>query len=217
MPAYPRYGSVDRFAFSRRLPVTVRASANTYGHNGGSILIIGLRRFRFLLAGVLVSKKILVVVDPRADTQVAVERAAWLATQVSADLELFICDFDPHIDAGQSSTVWIEQPVREQLIARLQEKLDTLAAPLRDQGLKVSVDVAWDHPLHEGIVRKVRETQPWLVAKDTHHHGVLKRTILTNTDWHLIRDCPAPSVARETEPRARGPEGVCRGGSAARS
>src|SRR5262249_48954915 len=34
--------------------------------------------------------------------------------------------------------------------------------------------------------------QPWLVAKDTHHHNVLQRTLLSNTDWNLIRDCPAP-------------------------
>jgi universal stress protein E len=30
------------------------------------------------------------------------------------------------------------------------------------------------------------------VAKDTHHHNVLQRTLLTQTDWHLIRKCPAP-------------------------
>ena len=142
--------------------------------------------------GVLMDKRILVVVDPRSDAQTAVERAAWLAAKVSAGLELFICDFDPDIDAGRSSTIWIEQPVREHLIEKLREKLDALAAPLRARDLKVSIDVSWDHPLHDGIVRKVRDSQPWLVAKDTHHHGVLKRTILTNTDWHLIRDCPAP-------------------------
>jgi universal stress protein E len=156
--------------------------------------------------GVLVDKKILVVVDPRSDAQAAVERAAWLATCVSADLELFICDFDPYIDAGQSSTIWIEQPVREQLIAKLREKLETLAVPLRDRGLQVSIDVAWDHPLHEGIVRKARESQPWLVAKDTHHHGVLKRTILTNTDWHLIRDCPAPLLLVKPNPVPEDPK-----------
>ncbi len=151
-------------------------------------------------------KKILVIVDPRSDAQAAVERAAWLAECVSADLELFICDFDPHIDAGQSSTVWIEQPVRERLIEKLREKLETLAGPLRDRGLQVSVDVAWDHPLHEGIVRKVQTCQPWLVAKDTHHHGVLKRTILTNTDWHLIRDCPAPLLLVKPNPVSDNPK-----------
>ena len=87
----------------------------------------------------------------------------------------------------------------DHLVGILKQKLEDLAAPLRDDGLSVSCDVAWDHPLDEGIVRKVIESNPWLVAKDTHHHNVLKRTILSNTDWHLIRECPAPLYLAKPE------------------
>jgi len=139
-------------------------------------------------------KTILVVVDPTASAHPVVDRAAWLAEANSAALELFICDYDADIDAGQTSAVWVKQTenARDHLVGLLKQKLEDLAAPLRAKGLKVSCDVAWDHPLDEGIVRKVVKSKPWLVAKDTHHHNVLKRTILSNTDWHLIRECPAP-------------------------
>lgn len=147
-------------------------------------------------------KKILVVVDPTSAEQPAVERAAWMAEQLSARLELFICDFDPEIDAGSSSTVWIDQPVRENMLSRLKEKLESLAVPLRERGLDVAIDVAWNHPLVEGIVSKVEDCQPWLVAKDTHYHNVLKRTILSNTDWHLIRTCPVPLLLVKPQPMA---------------
>jgi universal stress protein E len=140
----------------------------------------------------MADKNILVVVDPRADAHPVVDHAAWLAEQCSASLELFICDYDPDIDAGNVSTVWISQPARETLMGILKKKLEALAEPLTKRGLKVGIDVAWDHPLDEGIVRKVVASKPWLVAKDTHHHNVLKRTLLSNTDWHLIRQCPAP-------------------------
>jgi len=140
----------------------------------------------------MAEKTILVVVDPTVEEQPAVARAALVAEKASADLELFICDYDPEIEAGVVSTVWIDQPAKENLMAILRQKLEELAAPLRKKGLNVSVDVAWDHPLDEGIVRKIAATEPWLVFKDTHHHNVLKRTVLSNTDWHLIRQCPAP-------------------------
>ena len=94
----------------------------------------------------MTDRKILVVVDPRSNEQPAAERAAWLATRVSASLELFICDYDLDIDAGRSATVWINQPVRENLLRILREKLEAIAAPLRERGLEVAVDVAWDHP-----------------------------------------------------------------------
>ncbi len=150
----------------------------------------------------MTDRKILVVVDPRSEEQPAAERAAWLAEHLSASLDLFICDFDPDIDAGRGATVWIKEPVRENLLAILRKKLEAIAAPLRERGLEVAVDLAWDHPLHDGIVRKVEASQPWLVAKDTHHHSALKRTVLTNTDWHLIRHCPAPLLLVKPNPVA---------------
>ena len=90
----------------------------------------------------MTDRKILIVVDPRSNEQPAAERAAWLAERLSASLELFICDYDPDIDAGRSATVWIDQPVRENLLRILREKLEAIAATLRERGLEVAVDVA---------------------------------------------------------------------------
>lgn len=136
---------------------------------------------------------ILVVVDPTvSDDQPVIERAADLAKRFAASLELFICDFDPDIDAGRYSTVWIEQPAKDHLLGIHRKRLEDMAGKLRQRGLDVSVDVVWDHPVGEAIVRKAAKSQPWLVAKDTHYHNVLKRTVLSNTDWSLIRGCPAP-------------------------
>lgn len=154
----------------------------------------------------MAKKKILVVLDPTSHEQPAVERAAWLAEKLSASLELFICDYDPDIDAGRSSTVWLDQPVRENLLSILHDRLEKAAEPLRKRGIDVAVDVAWDHPLEEGIVRKTAACNPWLVAKDTHHHNLLKRTILSNTDWHLIRECPVPLLLVKPNPIANYPK-----------
>jgi universal stress protein E len=137
---------------------------------------------------------ILVVIDPTAGThQPALERAAWLAKRASARLELFACDYDPDLEPRRAPTVWTPAAdARDRFLARLKSRLEDLAAPLRKQGLTVSVDAVWDHPFELAIVKKAAAHDYWLVAKDTHHHNVLQRTLLTNVDWHLIRDCPAP-------------------------
>lgn len=145
-------------------------------------------------------RKILVVVDPTTDKQPAVERAAALAQQLDADLELFICHYDADIEAGRFATVWIQHPAKHELIELLEAKLEDLAAPLRARGLDVATGVEWDHPLDEGIVRRINASAPWLVVKDTHHHNVLKRTILSNTDWSLIRRCPTPLLLVKPDP-----------------
>jgi universal stress protein E len=151
-------------------------------------------------------KTILVVVDPLTeDEQPVLGRAAWLAEKTGSALELFTCDYDAAIDSGRIATVRIPEPgAREQLLLRHRRRLETFATPLRGRGLTVTVDVAWDYPLDEAVVKQVAAKRPWLVAKDTHHHNVLQRTLLSNVDWNLIRDCPAPLLlvkAREIAER----------------
>jgi universal stress protein E len=140
------------------------------------------------------SKRILVVVDPRTDEdQPVLHRAAWLAKRTGSELELFACDYDADIDAGRIASVWIpELGTREHLLQRHHRHLEIFATALRGQGLKVTVDVAWDWPPAEAIVRRAAADRPWLVAKDTPHHNLMQRTVLTNGDWQLIRECPVP-------------------------
>jgi universal stress protein E len=71
---------------------------------------------------------------------------------------------------------------------------------MESRGVAFSVDARWDHPLEEGIGRKVLEVKPYLVVKDTHYHSAIKRSIFSNTDWNLIRNCPAPLLL--VKPRA---------------
>jgi universal stress protein E len=69
----------------------------------------------------------------------------------------------------------------------------------------VTVDVRWDYPLHDAIVRKVLDCNADLVVKDTHYHSVLKRSIFSNTDWSLIRNCPSTLLLVKPRPPGQKP------------
>jgi universal stress protein E len=144
--------------------------------------------------------RILAVVDPTARVQPAVDKAARLARSSGAVLELFVCDFDPALDVRAFADTERLRALREVFVAELDLFLANLARDLRADGLKVDTHVRWDNPLHRGIVRRVRETSPDLVVKDTHYHSALRRTLLTNTDWNLVRSCPAPLLLVKGEP-----------------
>jgi universal stress protein E len=137
---------------------------------------------------------ILVVIDLAAGArQPALERAAWLAKQAGARLELFACDYDPDLGGGRTAAVrGGDSAPRDRLLARRREQLEELAAPLRKNGVTVSVDVVWDHPFEVAIIKKASANDYWLVAKNTQHHNLIQRTLLTNVDWHLVRRCAAP-------------------------
>jgi universal stress protein E len=146
------------------------------------------------------AKTILSVIDPTASEHPALARAAWLAKALGATLELFICDYDQYLAGGRLFDSKSLEKARQSLLKNHQARLEKLARPLIEQGLSVTVDTRWAKPLDKGIVRKVMDSQPVLVVKDTHYHDVLKRTLLSNTDWSLIRSCPAPLLL--VKPRA---------------
>src|SRR5512135_1857911 len=136
--------------------------------------------------------RILAVVDPTVEVQVGVAKAARLARCAGAALELFACDFDPALASQRFFDDDALRRLRDDFIEERAEYLEDLADELRAGGLEVTTHVHWDNPLYEGILRRIEEFTPDLVVKDTHYHSVVRRTLLTNTDWQLIRRLPVP-------------------------
>lgn len=137
-------------------------------------------------------KRIMAVVDPTAYTQHAVTRAVAIARSCGAALELFICDFDPALSGRRFTDSDTLASKRREFVVDRSDYLEDLADELRESGINVECHVRWDNPVYRGILARIAEAQPDLVVKDTHHHSLLHRTLLTNTDWHLIRACPVP-------------------------
>lgn len=138
------------------------------------------------------TERILAVLDPTTDRQPALERAAWLARRSGALLELFVCDYDQYLAGERIFDSESLARARHALIEKHLGNLREHARRLAKQHVDTVVDARWDHPLHEGIARKVRDSKPDLVFKDTHYHATLSRSVFSNTDWGLIRCCPAP-------------------------
>lgn len=140
------------------------------------------------------NSRILVVVDPtRDDEQACVSRGAWLAKKLDVGLDLLICDYEQMMSGGNR---FFDTPalgeLREHIIHSNRERLDKIAKPLVADGLDVVVSSVWDAPLDEGIIRHVMRTEPKIVVKETHYHTKLKRALMHNTDWNLVRWCPEP-------------------------
>ena len=137
-------------------------------------------------------KKILAVLDPTVEEQPALQRAAWLAKQTGAELELLICYYNEYLSGDRLFDSPSLEKARSEVIANHEQHLESFAEPLRKDGIVVRTTAIWDHPLYEGIVRHAIESHADVVFKDTHHHSVAARALLTNTDWNLIRTCPMP-------------------------
>jgi universal stress protein E len=133
---------------------------------------------------------ILVIANPLIREQPAIAKAAKLARWFGAEIELLICD------TRNLRQVHTEGELPALSNAFLSDNLEALieefAVPLRDAGIGVATHIIGGDPLHEAVVSWMRNSPADLVVKDTHHHSFAKRALGLNTDWHLIRTCPAP-------------------------
>ena len=136
--------------------------------------------------------RIMCVIDPTTAEQPALGRAAWLARNIGAELELFVCYYNEYLSGDRFFDSPSLEKARREVIGGHEKHLEELAEPFRRAGLIVRTKAIWDHPLYEGVVRHASAVHADVVFKDTHHHSAVTRALLTNTDWNLIRTCPVP-------------------------
>ena len=146
---------------------------------------------------------ILVIVDPTAAEHPAIDKAARIAKKFGARLELFACETKQ--SRAMRYAAHLAKGGDVDFITHVRAILERLAKPLRDRDLDVCIEVGTGDPLHEQLIERTRNTSADLVVKDTHHHSLLKRTFVTNTDWHLIRGCPVPLLLTKSRPWAAAP------------
>jgi universal stress protein E len=136
--------------------------------------------------------KILSVVDPTTVDQPALQRASWLAESTGAEIELLVCYYNEYLSGDRLFDSPSLEKARKEVIDSQVKHLEAIAEPLRQAGIVIKSTAIWDHPLYEGVVRHAVNSGADIVFKDTHHHSVMDRALLTNTDWNLIRTCPLP-------------------------
>lgn len=133
---------------------------------------------------------ILVIVDPTAESHPCMEKAARLALQCGARVELFACETTE--SRMTRYVAHVARGARAPFIVSVEALLEPHANMLRARGLDVCTSTAFGDPLHAELLERVQRTCADLVVKDTHHHSLARRTFITNTDWQLIRGCPVP-------------------------
>jgi universal stress protein E len=151
-------------------------------------------------------RNILVIVDPTASEHPAVARGGLLAQAFDARLELFACETKASREARLAAHA--RKHAKEPFVVDLKAMLESLAAPLRAEGVDVATDTECGDPLHAALLERMKRSSAGLVIKDTHHHTLAQRTFLTNTDWQLIRGCPVPLLLVKPGPWASSPKVV---------
>ena len=135
---------------------------------------------------------VLVVMDPADGEGFALSRGRRLAVALGSPLELFACEFDQAMEGSHFRITERLEAARTARVEARQAWLESVAEPLRAEGLEVRTEAVYANPRHEAVARRALETGAAFVVMRTHFHEWLARATLSAADWQLIRVCPAP-------------------------
>ena len=137
--------------------------------------------------------KILVVYDPTTEAQPALERAAIIAGNEGSEVHLYSCVYSDTVPAGQDSAD------EAQAVAAPQAIIEAAAAPLVEQGIKVSTEVEWAKDWYLAVVKAAERNGSGAVLKSSHKHSKGERVLKKSSDWTLIRECASPVLLVKSE------------------
>ena len=136
-------------------------------------------------------KKILAVIDPSKEEQIALNRSFELARKSGGQITAFLSIYD----FSYEMTTMLSREERDAMRdAVINDRKEWIASLIDKQDANINVDtlVVWHNRPFESIVETVLDQEYDIVIKGTHQHDTLKSVIFTPTDWHLIRKCPVP-------------------------
>lgn len=137
-------------------------------------------------------QKILVVVDPTTENQVALARAIALASKNNAHVTVFLSIFDFSYEMTSILSSQEREAMRQGVIDQRVAWIQDLLTAYKHLSLSIDTEVIWHNRPFESIINHAIAGNYDLIIKGTHAHDKLKAVIFTPTDWHLMRKAPMP-------------------------
>lgn len=141
-------------------------------------------------------KRVLVVLSPDLVSPEApkesklVTKAIALAKATGCELEFFHVTEDESLNAGFFADDDEVLRERRKRVDEATTLMAELVLRLNTEGVTIKHDTRWDSPRTDAILRKINQSQPDLVMKQSREHGYVMG-LSSNTDWDLIRQSPA--------------------------
>lgn len=130
--------------------------------------------------------KILIVAD-QGESCIATSRGLELAAKLGHSAEIVAFAYAPldRLSGSKADAAALKQALLDKRRSEMQDRIDRFAAA--DQ--KVALKVVWLKSIYPWIIKRASNVAFDAVIKTSHGSGSMT---YTSTDWHLLRECPAP-------------------------
>lgn len=137
----------------------------------------------------MAGNKLLVVIDPLTDDQLALGRAVKLALEIDASLHLFCCTY---LSEEELLEFGSRKDAKHAQVHETKAWLHELAEPIKRQGLDVSCEVVWNQKWEMMVAQAAGRFGATLIVKSSFHHSAMSRKFKPTSDFYLMRTAPCP-------------------------
>lgn len=131
--------------------------------------------------------RILVVIDPLTDDQLALERAIPLALHMKASLHLFCCTYLEDDDLGEFHS---RKDAKHTQMSSTRAWLEELAETVIAQGIQSQCEVVWNQKWEQMVTQAAGRAGANLIVKTSFKHSALSRALHRSSDFYLMRNVP---------------------------
>ena len=132
-------------------------------------------------------EKLLIIMDHHHKDQTALARGVALARATGAAVEV-VAFVHEYLDALPGDPE-VQQRARQALMEHRQKWLEQMLALADCNDLKIHARTVWEKHIHLWVIAQCQKENIGAVVKTGHRSETF---LYTPTDWHLIRECPAP-------------------------
>lgn len=142
------------------------------------------------------ARKLLVVIDPSTDDQLALGRAVHLALGTQSELHLFCCTY---LNDEEMSVFSSRKDAKHTQLTNTKAWLEELAEPVRAQGLVVQCEVTWNQKWETMVSQAAGRIGANLIVKTSFKHSRLERALSRTSDVYIMRTAPCPVLLVKAE------------------
>lgn len=131
---------------------------------------------------------LLIIADREGGSQIAISRGLNIAAKMGYAAQVVGFTYESLKSMG--ITPGQEQArVRKKLLSRRKTEVEAQIKKLKPSGMRVSCTVIWQKDIHNWVHKQCQRKSYIAVVKTAARTATF---LYTSTDWHLLRECPAP-------------------------
>jgi universal stress protein E len=131
---------------------------------------------------------VLIIADREGENQIALSRGLTLAAKLGVSAQVAGFCYEPLAGLGLNGKVELAA-VRKKLLSKRKKEIEAQIRKFSPAGMQASCSVVWQKTIHHWIDQQCARKQYAAVVKTGHR---TESFLYTPTDWHLLRECPAP-------------------------